>query len=160
MSGPYYGWSQFHAIGAGKESAVLVTDDAIAMAYSFQATVGHKKVRMRQSLAHGEAKLMLVHLSVEQAGNQIPCRHRLGAGAPSGLESFGMMVVKRRDPFVQPVEWPVMGGQDERVVGYRAEFFQALKIQPQRIALRFIALQADIGGDSGQDLVARNQQVA
>ncbi len=61
---------------------------------------------------------------------------------------------------MQPVKWQLVARQDKHLVGdLPRDIIERFEIKAERIAFRVYRLDADIGGDPGDDLVGGQKHV-
>ena len=137
-----------------------VADQPVGLVlHADQRPVGHQIVQVGKRLAHREGDLVVVELALEEHRDEVERGPRLGAEIARDVEPFAVMLLEVVEPFEEPVEGPVVRRQHETLPGQMPEPVEALDEMAQRVALGLGEPDADIGGDAGQHLVARDQQL-
>src|SRR6516164_7673783 len=115
-------------------------------------------MRVGEGLAECEPHLMTVEDAPKQDRQQLHRRLRVLADGKNLFTARGVMCGKCIDARVQPEERKVMRRQHEGLRRYLlAQLGERAQIARQRIAVRLVSLDADVGRDLGQHLVARDQ---
>src|SRR5580765_7909113 len=127
------------AIGSGFLKAV----DAVAADETGGLPLGLEVVQVRQGLADGEAELMRIELAPEQHGHQVERRAGLGDRVERLREPLIVVMPEILEPRVQAAEGQAVRGQDQLVLGQRAEARERVQIEPERVPTWLIRPDAD-----------------